>query len=346
MASLPTPRVVIDETIVRANIDRMASFARASGIALRPHVKTHKSVALARLQLEAGAVGITVATIGEAEVFAEAGFDDIFIAYPLWADESNERRLRALAERIRLRVGVASGAGARRLAERAPGLEVAVEVDSGHHRTGAAPHAAGDIAGTAADAGLRVAGVFTFPGHGYRPGGIGDAVRQESAALAEARSSAEARGIEVRLLSGGSTPTAVHADATVLTEVRPGIYLFNDAQQVLLDACRADDVALTVEATIVFSSATHAVANAGSKMLGADRQDWTDGYGRIDGRPDARITALSEHHATIVGTDLREGDRIRILPNHVCTVVNLADELWVEHGSVERIAVDARGRNA
>jgi D-serine deaminase-like pyridoxal phosphate-dependent protein len=346
MIPAPTPRVIVDFGVVQANIERMAAFSRSSGIALRPHVKTHKSVALARMQAEAGAVGITVATIGEAEVFAAAGFDDVFIAYPLWIDESNAGRLGALADRIRLRVGVASVGGARQLARHAPGVEVAVEVDSGHHRTGVAAAEAVEVAAAAAEAGLAVAGVFTFPGHGYRPGATGDAARQEGAALAEARASLEARGVEVRLVSGGSTPTAASTDASVLTEFRPGVYVFNDAQQVLLGSCEPADVALTVEATIVSATATHAVANAGSKMLSTDRQDWTDGYGRIAGHPDARVTALSEHHAAIVGAELREGDRIRILPNHVCNVVNLVDELWVENGGVDRLPVDARGRNS
>jgi D-serine deaminase-like pyridoxal phosphate-dependent protein len=345
MAVSPTPRVVVDLGVVRANVERMAAFARTSGMALRPHVKTHKSIALARIQLEAGAVGITVATIGEAEVFAGAGFEDVFLAYPLWTDESNAGRLRAVAGRTRLRVGITSAEGARRLARHVPGVEVAVEVDSGHHRTGVAPAEAGQLAAAAAGAGLRVAGVFTFPGHGYRPGGTADAAQQESAALAQARASLEARGFPVEVVSGGSTPTAASANATVLTEFRPGVYLFNDAQQVLLGSCDLSEVALMVEATIVFTTATHAVANVGSKMLGTDRQDWTDGYGRILDHPDARIPALSEHHATIVGMGLREGDRIRIVPNHVCNVVNLVDELWVENRDVERIRVDARGAN-
>lgn len=345
MPDLPTPRVVVDETIVRTNIERMAAFARTSGIALRPHVKTHKSIALARLQLEAGAAGITVATIGEADVFAAAGFDDIFVAYPLWVDESNAERLRGLASQTRLRVGIASAPGARQLARSVPGLEVLVEVDSGHHRTGVQPDEAGALAVAARDAGLDVAGVFTFPGHGYRPGGTGDAARQESSALAAARASLESHGFEVGVVSGGSTPTAASADGSVLTEVRPGVYLFSDAQQVLLGSCGLGDVALTVEATVVFSAPTHVVANAGSKVLGTDRQDWTDGYGRIIGHPDARIPALSEHHATITGVSFPEGERIRIVPNHVCNVVNLVDELWVENGSAERYPVDARGRN-
>jgi D-serine deaminase-like pyridoxal phosphate-dependent protein len=341
----PTPRVVFDETVVGSNIERMAAFARRSRIALRPHVKTHKSIALARMQLEAGAVGITVATIGEAEVFAAAGFDDIFLAYPLWVDESNASRLAKVAGRARLRVGLASADGARQLARHAPGVEVVVEVDSGHHRTGVQPDAAGALAEAARDAGLEVAGVFTFPGHGYQPGKTGDAGRREASALVTARASIESCGVQVRVVSGGSTPTAASADATVLTEFRPGVYLFNDAQQVLLGSCQLDEVALVVEATVVFAASTHVVVNAGSKILGTDRQDWTDGYGRILGHPDARIPALSEHHATITGAALREGERIRIVPNHVCNVVNLVDELWVENGSIETLRVDARGRN-
>jgi D-serine deaminase-like pyridoxal phosphate-dependent protein len=345
MALPPTPRVVVDHSIVRSNIAQMAAFARDRHIALRPHVKTHKSIALARMQVAAGASGITVATIGEAEVFAAAGFDDIFVAYPLWIDESNADRLRSLTRSVQIRVGVASIEGARQLGRHVPGVEVSIEIDSGHHRTGVHAEEAGDVAVAARDAGLVVAGVFTFPGHAYNPGGTPDAARDESAALALARSAVEVRGINIRVVSGGSTPTAASADPHVLTEFRPGVYVFNDTQQVLLGTCGEDQVALTVEATVVSATTSHVVVNAGSKILGADRQDWTDGFGRVLGHPDARIPALSEHHAAIVGVRLHMGERIRILPNHVCPVVNLVDELWVERGNVERYTVDARGAN-
>ena len=153
----------------------MASVADRAGAALRPHAKTHKCRPIARRQLDAGAVGLSVATVGEAEYFADDGAEDIFIAYPVWTDPLKGRRLAALAERVRLRIGVDSPAGAAALGRHVNGrrdaaLEVLVEVDSGHHRSGVPPSAVPTVASACERAGLAVAGVFTFPGHAYAPG--------------------------------------------------------------------------------------------------------------------------------------------------------------------------------
>jgi D-serine deaminase-like pyridoxal phosphate-dependent protein len=154
------------------------------------------------------------------------------------------------------------------------------------------------------------------------------------------------------VVSGGCTPTAALSDQDALTEVRPGVYPFYDAQQVELDVCGWADVALTAMSTVVSVAADRVVLDAGSKVLGADRPAWTSGFGRLPDHPEARITALSEHHATVVFPDgpvpLRHGDRVRVAPNHVCNAVNLADELLAidPDGTVERWPVAARGANA
>lgn len=168
---LVTPALVVDADVLDRNIARMAEAARTGGFALRPHAKSHKCAEIAGRQLRAGARGLSVATLSEAEAFAAAGVDDLFIAYPLWSDESRARRLRRLADVVALRVGVDSVEAARRLGDAVRGsdraVEVLVEVDCGTARTGVPAADAGRVARAASDAGLGVLGAFTFPGHGY-----------------------------------------------------------------------------------------------------------------------------------------------------------------------------------
>ncbi|RZU72832.1 D-serine deaminase-like pyridoxal phosphate-dependent protein [Micromonospora kangleipakensis] len=352
-ADVSTPYLAVDLDVLDRNLRMMAASAAARGLALRPHAKTHKCLQVARRQMESGAVGLTVATISEAEVFAEAGFTDLFIAYPVWASSARARRLRALAEQVSLRVGVDSTEGARLLADavRKTDVEVLVEIDSGHHRSGVQPRSAGEVAATAARHGLQVCGVFTFPGHGYGPGRRDKAAADEAEALEQAAAALDAAGVDARVRSGGSTPTASVADPGTLTEIRPGVYAFGDAQQVELGSCAWPDVALTAAATIVSKSGQRIILDAGSKVLGADQPTWATGGGRLPDYPHAHITALSEHHATAVFPEdrpaPRHGEIVRVAPNHVCSAVNLADELVIVSGGreVDRWAVAARGAN-
>lgn len=358
---IDTPEILVDRDVLQRNIDRMATTLRGRGLALRPHAKTHKIPEIAALQLAAGATGLTVATIGEAEVFVDAGFDDVFIAYPLWVRPPHAERLRALAERARVTVGVDTVEGAtamgRSLGAAAGSLAVLVEVDSGHHRSGVRPHRVVDVARAAAGAGLDVTGVFTFPGHSYAPGMTIDAARQEDRALRQAAEALTRAGFAVTTRSGGSTPTALLEEETSATELRPGVYVFGDAQQLELGRCAAEDIALTVAATVVSrheagpGTPRRAVLDAGSKVLGGDRPGWATGFGRLLDHPEARITALSEHHATVSWPEAAPlpglGDRLRVVPNHVCVAVNLVDEVSVvrDGALVDRWTVAARGRN-
>lgn len=337
-----TPYLRLDTTVLDANIAAMAARASRLGIALRPHNKTHKSVEIARRQLAAGAAGLTVATIGEAEVFAAAGATDLFIAYPVWPDADAVARLGRLGERVRLAVGCDSGEAATRLAGLP--LEVLVEVDSGHHRSGVPPRAAGMLAAFFADQGLDVRGVFTFPGHSYSPESRRSAATDEAAALSTAAAAMATHDVPARELSGGSTPSAEFVEPGALTELRPGVYVFGDAQQLELGTIGFDEIALTVAATVVSRAEARLVVDAGSKALGADRAPWATGFGRVLDHPDARIVALSEHHATIdwPGRPPALGSQLLLVPNHVCNAVNLADH-YVLTGGTWR--VDARGRN-
>ncbi len=344
----PTPFLAIDLPVLQANIERVAAWADDRGLALRPHVKTHKSPEIAHMQEDAGVGGLTVATVGEAEVFAQQGFDDLFVAYPLWLDDDRRRRLARLAERATLRVGFDSVEAARRLA--GTGVTGLVEVDSGHHRSGVAPEAAGEVAAGAVEGGLEVLGAFTFPGHSYAPGGRAAAAGGEAGALASAAEALRAAGIEPVVLSCGSTPSLAET-GDGLTESRPGVYVFNDAQQWELGSCSPDQIALTCHATVVSHAGGRLVLDSGSKVLGADRPAWASGFGRLLDHPEARIVILSEHHAVadLAGRPLPPlGSTVRVVPNHACNAVNLVDEYAVvaDGGLVDRWAVAARGMNA
>lgn len=343
-----TPFLAIDLPVLDANIERVAQWAHERQLALRPHVKTHKSPEIGHRQMEAGACGITVATIGEAEVFAQAGFDDVFIAYPLWLDGDRVARLRRLASAGTVRVGFDSVEAAQRLV--GVGVEGIVEVDSGHHRSGVAPDAAGALAAAALEAGLPVAGVFTFPGHSYGPEVRLRAAADEASALAVAAAAMRAHGLEPTIISGGSSPSLA-ATGEGLTESRPGVYVFNDAQQWELGACSPDQIALTCHATAVSHAGGRLVLDAGSKVLGADKAPWASGSGRLLDHPQARIVLLSEHHAVadLGGEALPPlGSSVRVVPNHACNTVNLVDEFTVLSGGrlVGRWDVAARGMNA
>ena len=351
-----TPEILVDRRRLEANVGRMAAATAASGIGLRPHVKTHKVLEIARLQVAAGAVGLTVATVGEAEVFVADGATSIFIAYPLWATPRTGRRLARLAERAHVAVGVDSPEGAANLAHHLGGaasqIEAWVEVDSGHHRSGV-PAESLASGWTAAGAGLRLTGVFTFPGHGYGPGRARAAAQEEGEALSLAAAHLRRAGHDVLHRSGGSSPSVAYSSPDHVTEVRPGVYALGDAQQLELERCDWEDVALSVAATVVSRrpGERQLIVDAGSKILGSDRPVWTTGFGRVLGVPGARITALSEHHGTVrwpEDTALPAlGDQVRVVPNHVCLAMNLVDEVAVVEDDevVDRWQVAARGRN-
>lgn len=355
---LATPALVVDLDVLDRNISRMAEASRSQGFALRPHAKSHKCAQIADRQLRAGARGLSVATISEAEAFARSGVDDLFIAFPVWLDADKAQRLRRLADEVALRVGVESAEGARRLGDAvrdsARPVAVLIEVDSGNHRTGVLPHAAGEVGKAAVDAGLDVVGVFTFPGHGYGHDAQARerAARDEEHALGEAAQALRDLGIDVQVVSGGSTPTVGQWQPGSVNELRPGVYVFNDATQLAIGTCGVEDLALAAAATVISVPAPDRfVLDVGSKVLGSDRSPWVTGHGHMPGFPQGTITGLWEHHAVVRLPDGVQGPRlgsvVAVVPNHVCTPVNLADELLVvRDGEVlDRWPVSARGTN-
>jgi D-serine deaminase-like pyridoxal phosphate-dependent protein len=346
---IDTPALVVDLDQLQRNIDSMADATRAAGIALRPHAKTHKSSDIARLQLAAGAVGLTVATLGEAEIFAKAGFDDLFVAYPVWPSRSAVARLHALSERVRIRVGVDSDAGLSKLAD--VGVAVLIELDCGQHRSGIPPHDVVRLGRACERAGLEVSGVFTHAGHSYAgPEAVARAARDEVEAVAAAVCALERAGLEVTVASAGSTPTALLSATGPVNESRPGTYVFNDRQQLALGVCELDRVAAYVAATVVSNNVDgRFVIDAGSKALAGDHPPLLEGFGSLPGWDDAVVTALSEHHGTVrepASGGPRVGDTVAVVPNHICTVVNLFDRFVVVGGGelAGTWPVTARGR--
>jgi len=358
LGDLSTPAAVVDLDVLERNIGRMATRARDAGVRLRPHAKTHKCPEIGRLQRAAGAWGLSLAKVGEAEVFVGAGFDDVFLAYPV-VGEDKARRLLALSDRARLAVGVDSLEGARSLAQpfHAAGrtLDVVLKVDVGYGRVGVLPERALEVARQVAELpGLRLRGVFTHAGHGYLAesrAGVDEIARLEGERLVAAAASLREAGLPLDEVSVGSTPTAALAMRVPgVTECRPGNYVFHDASQVALGTCGVEDCALTIVATVVSVPATdRAVVDAGSKTLSSDPLRPTPGgYGQLIGRA-SRIEKLSEEHGVVnvaPGEVFRVGERVRILPNHACVVANLHDRLIGVSGErVETVlAIQARGR--
>jgi D-serine deaminase-like pyridoxal phosphate-dependent protein len=378
-AGLRTPTTIVLGDRLERNLGSMAAFASDSGIALRPHAKTHKCAEIARRQVALGAVGISVATVGEAEALCRSSSDpdDVFIAYPLWPAPDLVVRLRALAERrrrdeagdrdaVKVIVGVDSVKSAELLSPLAGVVGVSIEIDCGLRRTGVRPDDSVGLLGVARaieKARLDLVGAFTFPGQSYAPDGQTAAAADEAAALLQATEILGSEGFAVLddrfVRSGGSTPSARYSSPSALTEMRPGVYVFNDAQQVELGVATMDDVALVVAATVVSRPAPgRVVLDSGSKVLGPDRPAWVSGHGRLMDWPDARIVGLWEHHAVVSFDGVEErppdlGEIVAVVPNHVCTAVNLVPELTVvncaadgEAGDiVETWAVAAGGKN-
>ena len=348
----PAPIVLVD--VMQRNIERMQEFATEHNLDLRPHVKTHKCLEIGRRQVEAGAVGITAGNVGEAEVFAKAGFDDIFIAYPIWPAGTKGARIRGLAETTRLRVGVDNVAAIEALAD-AMGdeldlLQVVVEVDCGARRSGAPAELAGDLALAARKRGLVPVGVFTYPGHGGASQDARErAAQDQDAALTTAVRSLADVGVTAEVVSAGSTPTIEFSTSSVITEIRPGEYVFCDLNNTRLGACEEDQIALFVAATVVSDWVPdQVILDVGTKALSREGSP-ERGYGGVAGRT-AVLSKLNEYHGfmAVPAGESRPsvGSVVPVVPNHVCPVVLNFEELIVTDSagsSLERWPVDARG---
>jgi D-serine deaminase-like pyridoxal phosphate-dependent protein len=357
-----TPYLLVDAAKMERNILKMAGVASDNGVALRPHVKTHKIPRIARRQLDAGAEGITVAKLSEAEVMAGAGIEDIFIAYPLVTDAKIRQALR-LGKRVRLGVGVDSMEGARRLSavSNAEGLvpEVRLEVDTGLRRTGVPYDEAVELARAIGSLGnLNLTGIYTYRGAvlgGERTLELEKAGLEEGRLMASLARRMREQGITVDDVSLGSTPTVEYAARVGgVTEVRPGTYVFYDSMQAEMGACSLSECALRVVATVVSRPrADLAIIDGGSKTFATDVPPGAqplnlEGFGHVVGYPGVVLERLTEEHGMLSvdeDFDLVVGDAVEIIPNHVCSTVNLHDELYMRaaDGRTEKVRVAARG---
>lgn len=364
---LRTPAVLVEEPVLLRNIDRISGIATAAGVALRPHVKTHKSLWLAGLQRQAGAAGITAAKASEAMVFLEGGFRDVTVAYPLLDGAKIARLLAATRDsgaRLTLVADSAMAIGvlADETARTGQTVRVQVEIDVGLKRCGlppVAPRVAELVAQIARHPLLSFAGLFSHAGHAYRcdgPEAVAAVAEQERLLMVGLADGLRRSGIAVPAVSVGATPTVMLARSFEgISEIRPGNAVFMDLTQVALGAATREDLALSVIATVISTNDQHSIVDAGSKVLSSDQGPHGSkalaGFGRAvpldDPSRDLPLVSLSEEHGFIAtgANPLSLGERVRIWPNHACPVVNLADAMMVvaADGAIRRQPVDARG---
>jgi D-serine deaminase-like pyridoxal phosphate-dependent protein len=328
---LDTPALYVDLDVLERNIARMQERCRAWGVALRPHVKTHKIPEIAQLQLDAGATGITVAKVGEAEVLPG---DDVLVAYPLV--KAKLPRVRELSKTRRVTVAVDSVEVARDL----QGIATLVEIDVGVGRCGAqSPEQAVAIAQACSD----------FQGILYWPSWLDAAGFQAACVRVDAVLDAlSVSGFEAKIVSGGSTPGAANTPLIPrTTEIRPGTYVFYDASSLSARLCAEEDCALRVLTTVVSTAVPgQCVIDAGSKTFSSDQTVGSGTFGHFVGRSWTMRKLNEEHGYVEIDGPAQVGERVWVVPSHVCAAVNLHDDIWYgRRGRVEGSwKVAARGK--
>ena len=360
LSEIDTPALLVDLDIFERNLTRVAEYTRDHNLRLRPHTKTHKCVDIARRQLASGAAGLTVAKVSEAEIIVQAEPADLLVAFPVLGRAKLER-LMPVARRTRVIVALDSFAAAQQLSEAARAAQVEVgilaEVDVGLGRVGVTP---GQELLELVECSSRLPnvtceGIAFYPGHikSLDAGGLRalDSLSELVATMVEDLSAA---GFPPRIVSGGSTPTLFHSHAIEgLTEIRPGTYVYNDLNTVRSGACALEECAATILATVVSTARPgQMVLDGGSKTFSSDRSVAAadDTFGRIVEAPAARFHKMNEEHAfvdmTAESARFSVGDRVRVIPNHICVAVNLHEKVYGIRGeSVEQVlTVDARGK--
>ncbi|MDB4917805.1 MAG: alanine racemase [Gemmatimonadetes bacterium] len=357
--ALETPALVVDLDRMERNLSRAAAYAATHGLGLRPHVKTHKSPRVGAQQMALGAVGLTCATPYEAHVMSEV-CNDILVAYPP-VGVARAARLAALPAGVRLTVALDSPRAIDDMARAADTagrrVGVYVELDLGMHRVGlpVVDDAIAVAKQARAARSLEFAGIAFYPGHVREaPELQDDKLRALSDSLADAIARFKRAGVDVSVVSGGSTPTLWRThEIEGVTEFRPGTYVYNDRTTAVIGACDWDDCAATVLATVISTAVPgQAVIDAGTKALGREPVRGTDGegLGQLLEHPDVVVARTSEEHGVL---DLSRsswtpqvGERVRVIPNHVCIVVHLNDVVYGVRGSVVETSweVVARGR--
>ena len=362
LATLDTPALLIDLDIVGRNLKGMQKKAEKYGVALRPHIKTHKIPELAQHQMRLGAIGVTVAKVSEAAVMAEGGIKDILIANQI-VTEKKLNRLAALSKEVKISVGLDSIPAAEKLSSvfAASGLtiEYLMEINSGLNRCGVLPgrDAVELYQAIKVLPSLRFKGIFTHAGQVYAAGSLSEVVeisRHESKIMVETARALEEAGTSVDIVSVGSTPTMkVWQGREGVNEIRPGNYIFHDGIQISLGVATLEECALSIVATVISRpTKERAVIDGGSKAFSSDRgahgKEMAPCFGLVLGKK-ATLARLSEEHGIMSldpDEDLEIGDRVRLIPNHACAVVNLCDWAYgIRNGKVvEKFKIAARGK--
>lgn len=356
---LDTPSLLLDLNKLENNLSEMNQVAKNNHIQWRPHIKTHKSVHIAKLQLEKGATGITVAKVDEADVMVKAGIENILIAYPISSKQKLER-VRALAKKALVILAIDSieqGELVNSAFEDSK-IEVWIKVNSGLNRCGVESDEVLPLAKALQKLkNLQLKGIFTHAGHSYAASSseqIKKIAIDEAQTVLQGAQACEEAGIKIEHRSIGSTPTYKHG-ATVegITEIRPGNAAFFDMCQVGLGVAEKSQCALTVLASVVSKKEDRIIFDTGSKALsldqGAHGTKSVTGFGYVLDHPEIIITRLSEEHGVAnlsTETKLKLTDKVQIIPNHSCVVANLFDEYIVHRNGmiVDTWPVDARGQ--
>lgn len=356
---IDTPAIVIDLDIFERNLARLRDYAAAHNLRARPHTKTHKAIEVARAQLAHGAAGLTVAKTGEAEVMADSGTTDLLIQYPV-IGRAKLDRLAAVAKRVRVTVALDSAEAARGLSEAATAngvtFGVLSEFDAGLGRVGVDPSELVPLAKSIASLpGLELEGFTCYPGHLKTQAEAEAGLAKLGETITAIRAEFDRAGLPARIVSGGSTPMLWRShEVAGLTEIRPGTYVYNDVNTVWSGAATWEDCAAMLHVTVVSTPREgHMVIDGGSKTFSSD--GYLGGgarptHGRIVEAPEAVFYRMNEEHGYVdtreAGRTFSIGERLRVIPNHICVAVNLHDRVFAVRGeTVEAVwSVAARGR--
>ncbi len=363
LEKLQTPCIVVDLEKVNKNLKEMQDSANSYKCKLRPHIKTHKMVPFAKLQLEYGAAGITCAKVSEAEVMADGGIDDIFIAYPIIGDFRIKRAITLAARTKRLILAIDSIEGATALNEAARDagvcFEVRLEMDTGAKRTGVLRERAVSLATEINQmSNLNLTGIYTFKSLIYQGATTTDpevAGQEEGELMKQVAEDLEAAGVNLKDISAGSTPTGLSVAQTgMVTEIRPGTYIFNDYMLYKEGITKLEEVAAHFYATVVSTpTVEYAVIDGGTKTFPMDIQlnvepYYYPSYAIVEGNDDLQLKRMNEEHGIITSqsgkTGLKVGQKIKLIPVHVCPAINMQNQVYIYDGQdIYEQKVDARG---
>ncbi|MSV27564.1 MAG: D-TA family PLP-dependent enzyme, partial [Bryobacterales bacterium] len=352
VSELETPALLIDLNVMEANLSRVAAYARNHDLRLRPHTKTHKSTAVGKLQLASGAAGLTVAKVGEAEVMIGAQPPELLVAYPV-IGRSKLDRLMEVAPKTKLTVALDNLFCAQQLAEAARRARVDVgvlaEVDVGLGRVGVQPGEQLVQLAISIDRlpRLKLEGIAFYPGHIKSNDEQGERDLKSLSALVQSiLADFKRAGIELKIVSGGSTPALFHShEVEGVNEIRPGTYIYNDMNTVMSGGCGLEDCAASIMATVVSTAKTgQMIIDGGSKTFSSDRLNLSSEvtFGRLKEAPEAQFTKMNEEHGYVdirrAQREFQIGDRVNVIPNHVCVAVNLHENVYgVRNGEVEQV---------